>query len=167
MIDTLELLAKEKVFSFDEIGTKAKVWKSEGQKIVFTNGVFDLLHIGHLSYLMKAASLGTKLIIGVNSDASVKKLKGESRPVNAEYSRLLMLASLFYVSGVVVFSEETPLELIKRVKPNILVKGADYSIAAIVGSNEVLADGGKVQTIEFVDGYSSTKLIARINAKNE
>ncbi|MFW0714222.1 D-glycero-beta-D-manno-heptose 1-phosphate adenylyltransferase [Pedobacter sp. N23S346] len=167
MIDTLELLAKEKIFSPDEIALKSALWKSEGQKIVFTNGVFDLLHIGHLSYLMKAASLGTKLIIGVNSDISVKRLKGENRPINAEYSRLLMLASLFYVSGVIVFNEDTPLALIMQVKPDVLVKGADYSIDTIVGAKEVLADGGEVQTIEFIDGYSSTKLIAKINTKNE
>jgi rfaE bifunctional protein nucleotidyltransferase chain/domain len=159
--DIDEVLNK-KVFTFNEIKNKIDQWKENNEKIVFTNGCFDLLHIGHLSYMLKAASLGTKLVIGLNSDASVKRLKGEGRPVNAELSRSLMLASLFFVDAVAVFSEDTPLELIKEILPDVLVKGGDYEIKNIVGAPEVFANGGTVQTIEFVNGYSSTNLINKI-----
>ncbi len=140
-------------------------WKSEGKKVVFTNGVFDLLHIGHISYLSKAAELGDKLIVGLNSDSSVKRIKGESRPINGQDSRAALLASFFFVDAVIIFEEDTPINLISTLLPDILVKGADYAIENIAGAKEVLANGGEVKTITFVDGYSSTSIINRIKEK--
>jgi len=166
MIDNIETLSITKVFLQDDISAKIDAWKKNGDKIVFTNGCFDLLHLGHLSYMLKAASLGTKLIIGLNSDSSVKRLKGDSRPINKENSRAIMLASLFFVDAVGIFSSDTPLELIQIVKPDVLVKGGDYQIENIVGAVEVLANGGIVQTIDFINGYSSTNLINKIKDNN-
>jgi rfaE bifunctional protein nucleotidyltransferase chain/domain len=140
-------------------------WQTEGKKVVFTNGVFDLLHIGHITYLSKAAELGDKLIIGLNSDSSVKRLKGENRPVNDQNNRAALLASLFFVDAVVVFEEDTPLNLITTILPDILVKGADYSVENIVGAKEVIANGGEVKTITFVEGYSSTAIIEKIRSQ--
>ena len=133
--------------------------------MVFTNGVFDLIHIGHISYLSKAAELGDKLIIGLNSDTSVKRIKGESRPVNGQDSRAALLASFFFVDAVVVFEEDTPLNLITTLMPDVLIKGADYAIENIVGAKEVIANGGEVKTITFVEGYSSTSIIKKIQQK--
>lgn len=161
-MDNLEQLMAQKILDVD---VKLQEWKKQGLKIVFTNGCFDILHIGHLSYLLKAASLGDKLIIGLNTDASVRKLKGENRPVNELKSRALMLAALYFVDAVVVFEEETPLELIKQILPDVLVKGGDYTIATIVGAAEVQANGGKVEIVKFLDGYSSTSIINKINKR--
>jgi len=121
-----------------------------------------LLHIGHITYLAKAAELGDKLIIGLNSDASVKRIKGEDRPVNDQNSRAVLLAALFFVDATVIFEEDTPYRLITALLPDILVKGADYAIENIVGGKEVIANGGEVKTIDFVDGYSSTSIIQKI-----
>jgi rfaE bifunctional protein nucleotidyltransferase chain/domain len=140
-------------------------WKSEGKKVVFTNGVFDLLHIGHITYLAKAAELGDKLIIGLNADSSVKRIKGEGRPVNDQNSRATLLAALFFVDAIVVFEEDTPRDLITTLLPDILVKGADYTVENIVGAKEVIANGGEVKTITFVEGYSSTSIIQKIRNK--
>ncbi len=148
----------------DVPGLKSLVssWQSEGKKVVFTNGVFDLLHIGHITYMAKASELGDKLIIGLNSDSSVKRIKGDDRPVNDQNSRAALLAALFFVDGIVVFEEDTPLNLISTLLPDILVKGADYAIENIVGAKEVIANGGEVKTIDFVEGYSSTSIIKKI-----
>jgi len=137
-------------------------WQKEGKKVVFTNGVFDLLHIGHITYLAKASELGEKLVIGLNSDSSVKRIKGEGRPVNDQSNRAALLAALFFVDAVVVFEEDTPLNLISTLMPDILVKGADYAVENIVGAKEVIANGGEVKTINFVEGYSSTSIIEKI-----
>jgi len=137
-------------------------WQKDGKKIVFTNGVFDLLHIGHITYLAKASELGDKLIIGLNSDSSAKRIKGENRPVNDQNNRAALLAALFFVDAVVVFEDDTPLNLISTLLPDILVKGADYSVENIVGAKEVIANGGEVKTINFVEGYSSTSIIEKI-----
>ena len=142
-----------------------KTWQAEDLKVVFTNGVFDLLHIGHLSYLAKAAELGDKLIIGLNSDASVKRIKGEDRPVNGQESRATMLAALFFVDAICIFEEDTPFNLVNAVMPDILVKGADYAVENIVGAKEVLANGGEVKTITFVEGHSSTAIINKIRSR--
>jgi len=144
--------------------TKAKVdfWKSEGDKVVFTNGVFDLLHIGHITYMAKAADLGDRLVVGLNADSSVKRIKGESRPINDQANRAALLAALFFVDAVVVFEEDTPIKLISTLLPDILVKGSDYTIDTIVGAKEVMANGGEVKTIDLVEGYSSTSIIKRI-----
>ncbi|OCX54529.1 D-beta-D-heptose 1-phosphate adenosyltransferase [Mucilaginibacter sp. PPCGB 2223] len=162
MKPTAQQILQNKLYTLDQLVAQRQQWKAEGLKVVFTNGVFDLLHIGHLSYLSAAADLGDKLIIGLNSDASTKRLKGPTRPVNAEYSRSVMLASIFFIDAVVLFEEDTPIIPITTLLPDILVKGGDYAIDQIVGAPEVLANGGEVKVIDFVDGYSSTGIINRI-----
>jgi rfaE bifunctional protein nucleotidyltransferase chain/domain len=152
----------DKITDLPTLQERVASWKQQGQKVVFTNGVFDLLHIGHITYMAKAAELGNKLIIGLNADASVKRLKGDDRPVNAQDSRAALLAALFFVDAVVLFEEDTPLNLISTLLPDVLVKGADYQIENIVGGKEVIANGGEVKTINFVEGYSSTSIIQKI-----
>ncbi len=151
--------------SQDFLSAKAKVeeWQASGKKVVFTNGCFDLLHKGHISYLAEAKGLGDKLVVGLNSDASVKRLKGESRPVKNEQNRLICMASLKMVDLVVVFTEDTPLDLIKTINPNVLVKGGDWNIDQIVGSEEVIKNGGEVKSLAFIEGESTTHLINKIN----
>ena len=160
-----EQIILDKITDLGSLKTKREKWKAAGSKVVFTNGVFDLLHIGHITYLAKAAGLGDKLVIGLNSDASVKRIKGEDRPVNDQNSRALLLAAMLFVDAVVVFDEDTPLNLISALLPDVLVKGADYAIENIVGGKEVIANGGEVKTITFVDGYSSTSIINRIKGQ--
>ena len=137
-------------------------WKQENQQVVFTNGCFDILHLGHVDYLEKARQTGTKMIVGVNADSSVRKLKGPTRPVNNEYARARILAALGFVDMVIVFEEETPLKLINELLPDVLVKGDDYSIETIVGAKEVIANGGKVTTIPLVPTYSTTNIIQKL-----
>ncbi len=138
-------------------------WHTTHQTIVFTNGCFDILHLGHIDYLTKAAQLGTKLIVGINTDASVKRLnKGDSRPLQNENARALIMASLRCVDAVVLFDEDTPLQLITAITPNILVKGGDYVPQNIVGYSHVIAHGGKVLTIPFLEGYSTTAIEQKI-----
>lgn len=137
-------------------------WKeirNEEYNVVFTNGCFDVLHRGHITYLAAARDLGDCLVVGLNSDASVKRLKGENRPINNEKDRALLLAALSFVDYIIIFEEDTPKNLIEQVQPDILVKGGDYKIEDIVGADFVQSHGGEVLTIEFVDGYSSTKII--------
>ena len=136
--------------------------RREGKKIVFTNGCFDILHRGHVEYLSKAAAFGDVMIIGLNTDASVKRLKGSSRPVNDEKSRAFVLAGLEFVSAVVLFDEDTPYNLIKTVQPDVLVKGSDYKPENIVGYDIVTAKGGKVVTVDLVEGFSTTKTIEKM-----
>lgn len=136
--------------------------KLHNHKIVFTNGCFDVLHFGHVQYLLKAKKLGDLLVVGLNSDASVRRLKGESRPINGEKERAFVLAALAFVDYVVVFEEDTPKELIEVVKPNVLVKGGDYKIENIVGADFVMQNGGTVTTIPFVEGFSSTHIIEQL-----
>lgn len=137
-------------------------WKREGRRVVFTNGCFDLLHPGHISYLTAARKLGDALIIGLNDDDSIQRLKGPSRPINPLNDRACMLSALKPVDMVVPFSEDTPLKLITALMPNILVKGGDYRPDEIVGAEVVRENGGEVIVIPFMDGHSSTSLIARI-----
>jgi|SRR6185503_16302 len=151
-----------KIQELSAVKTAVAGWRAAGQKVVFTNGVFDLMHTGHITYLAKAAELGDKLIIGLNSDASVKRIKGESRPINAQDSRAALLAALFFVDAVVLFEEDTPLDLITALMPDVLVKGADYTIENVVGAKVVMANGGEVKTISFVEGHSSTSIIQKI-----
>ena len=158
----LEKILISKITNISLLKAQVQNWQGKGQKVVFTNGVFDLLHIGHITYLAKAAELGEKLIIGLNADSSVKRIKGESRPVNDQNSRAAILAALFFVDAILVFEDDTPLSLISTLLPDVLVKGADYSVENIVGSKEVLANGGEVKTIDFVKGYSSTSIIEKI-----
>jgi rfaE bifunctional protein nucleotidyltransferase chain/domain len=152
----------DKITDLPTLQARVAGWKQQAQKVVFTNGVFDLLHIGHITYMAKAAELGNKLIIGLNADASVKRLKGDDRPVNLQDSRAALLAALFFVDSVILFEEDTPLNLISTLLPDVLVKGADYQIENIVGGTEVIANGGEVKTINFVEGYSSTSIIKKI-----
>ena len=140
-----------------------KQWKANGDKVVFTNGCFDILHLGHVDYLEKSSEFGTKMIVAVNSDASVRTLeKGVERPVNAEYARARLIAALEFVSMVIIFGEPTPLELIHSLSPDVLVKGDDYTIETIVGAKEVIAAGGEVKTIALVPDYSTTKIIQKL-----
>lgn len=134
------------------------------KKIVFTNGCFDILHRGHVAYLNEAKSLGDLLIVGLNSDASVKRLKGESRPINSEQDRKFVLENLKSVDAVFIFNEDTPYNLISSTEPDILVKGGDWKVEEIVGSDLVLARGGVVKSLQFVDGFSTTNTIEKINS---
>ncbi len=162
MRSDIEKTLLSKISDLPTLQASITSWKSEGKKVVFTNGVFDLLHIGHITYMAKAAELGDKLIIGLNSDSSVKRIKGDDRPVNDQNSRAALLAALFFVDAIVVFEEDTPINLITTLMPDVLVKGADYSVENIVGAKEVIANGGEVKTINFVEGYSSTSIIQKI-----
>lgn len=151
-----------KINTLPELKKRVDKWKASGERVVFTNGVFDLLHTGHITYMADAAELGTKLIIGLNADSSVKRLKGPERPVNDQDSRALLLASMLFIDAVVLFEEDTPLTLITTLLPDVLAKGGDYALDNIVGAREVLANGGEVKVISFVDGFSSTAIINRI-----
>jgi rfaE bifunctional protein nucleotidyltransferase chain/domain len=156
-------IIKDKFFSsVNDFQTLLDSWKKEKEKIVFTNGCFDIVHLGHVDYLSKAADLGSKLVVGLNSDASTQRLKGVTRPINQEISRAGILASFFFIDAVILFNEDTPLDLIKYILPNVLVKGADYSIDQIVGAKEVLENGGDVVTIKFLDGYSTSLIEQKI-----
>lgn len=137
-------------------------WRNNGNRIVFTNGCFDLLHPGHIDYLDKAAGLGNKLIIGLNDDDSIRRLKGDTRPINPLQDRAIMLAALRAVALVVPFPEDTPLRLITALRPDVLVKGGDYRPDDIVGASVVRQNGGEVIVMPFLEGYSSSKLIQRI-----
>lgn len=141
---------------------RCNMWRAAGKKIVFTNGCFDILHHGHLQLIASAADWGNILIVGVNADNSVRRLKGDDRPVYHEQDRLFQLASLLCVDAVSLFEEDTPEELIKVLKPHILVKGGDYTIDTIVGADFVMSYGGKVEIIPFVEGYSTSSVIANI-----
>ncbi|UZJ39128.1 D-glycero-beta-D-manno-heptose 1-phosphate adenylyltransferase [Prosthecochloris sp. SCSIO W1102] len=137
-------------------------WKQQGKKVVFTNGCFDILHAGHVQYLEKAKATGDVLIVGVNSDGSVKRLKGQNRPIASETDRCTVLAGLEAVDATVIFDEDTPARIIERLLPDILIKGADWPIDKIVGAKTVLEHGGEVKTIEFLEGRSTTSIIERI-----
>jgi rfaE bifunctional protein nucleotidyltransferase chain/domain len=158
---------ENKILTNEDLEQRISQWQKENLKIVFTNGCFDLLHLGHVDYLAKAKDLGERLIIGVNTDASVRRLKGIYRPLQDEKSRLHILASLQVVDAVILFDQDTPYELIKRIQPDILVKGADYKPEAIVGYDIVKAKGGEVKTIEFIEGYSTTAIEQRIIKSRE
>lgn len=151
-----------KIVTRADLAAKLQQWRAEGKKIVFTNGCFDLLHAGHISYLTDAASLGDVLILGLNSDASVQRLKGPDRPVNDDKTRSSVLAGMFFIDAITFFEEDTPLELIKMVQPDVLVKGGDYQIDQIVGAAETIEHGGSVQVLTFIPGYSSTAIIEKI-----
>lgn len=134
-------------------------WKTKNQKVVFTNGCFDILHFGHLKLLFESKKLGDKLIVGLNTDISIKKIKGEHRPLNTNYQRSIMLASLSFVDKIVFFSEMTPINLIKQISPNILTKGSDYKLSNVVGLEEILNFGGEVKLIPIVENLSTSLLI--------
>jgi D-glycero-beta-D-manno-heptose 1-phosphate adenylyltransferase len=152
----------EKILSYSQVSHCVLQWRVLGKKIVFTNGVFDILHSGHIYSLSQAAKEADYLVIGLNSDASVRRLKGECRPVNNQDARSLVLASLMIVDAVVIFEEDTPLNLINLVMPDVLVKGGDYTIDQIVGAKEVMANGGRVVINPILEGFSTTGLINQI-----
>lgn len=153
-----------KIVDWEQIKPLLCRWKFKSHRIVFTNGCFDILHYGHLYYLMEAKALGTKLIVGMNSEASVKRLKGAHRPIQDEMTRQHMLAALQFVDAVIIFEQDTPYELIKLVQPDILVKGGDWAADQIVGSDLVLAKGGEVKSLPFIEGYSTTKIEEKIRS---
>lgn len=160
--------SQSKIFRFskeeDILNLKRKLafWKFKDLSVVFTNGCFDILHLGHIDYLSKTADQGNILIVGLNTDRSVKKIKGKKRPINNEASRAAVLASLFFIDAVVLFDEETPYNIIKTISPDILVKGSDYKAEEIVGCDIVKSYGGKTVTIDFLDGYSTSSLIEKM-----
>jgi rfaE bifunctional protein nucleotidyltransferase chain/domain len=153
---------KSKIFSLDDLKNQVNAWKQAGEEVVFTNGCFDIIHRGHIEVLAQTADLGDRLIIGLNSDTSIQKLKGKNRPIIEEQSRAILLASLEFVDAVVIFSEDTPLKLISALLPDVLAKGGDYEIETIVGHEIVQQNGGKVKLVPFVDGFSSTTIIEKI-----
>ena len=160
-----EVLKNKIISSVDLLDKNLAYWRFKGKKIVFTNGCFDLLHLGHLDYLIKAADLGDILIVGLNSDASVKRLKGNNRPVLDEKARAHLLAGFSFVSKVVLFDDDTPYNLIKQINPDILVKGKDYKQEDIVGYDIVKKNNGEIITIDLVEGYSTTNIINKIRNK--
>lgn len=154
--------SKDKIYSLPDLLGQVSAWREAGKHIVFTNGCFDLLHLGHVDYLEKARQLGDKLVLGLNTDASISRIKGPSRPLQDEMSRARVMASLLFVDAVVLFGEDTPLELIKAIQPDILVKGDDYAVEQIVGHEVVQARGGEVKTVPLVKGYSTTNIVKKI-----
>jgi D-glycero-beta-D-manno-heptose 1-phosphate adenylyltransferase len=150
------------ISSPEHLAAVVQKWRKAGKKIVFTNGCFDLIHVGHVLYLESAAALGDKLVIGLNSDASVRRLKGPTRPINDQNNRSYVLAALRSVDAVIIFDEDDPERLIKEVCPDILVKGGDWRPDQIIGSDFVLKNGGEVRSLQFVDGYSTTSIEKKI-----
>lgn len=156
--------AGEKVLTLGQLKKRASTWRSFGEKIVFTNGCFDLLHIGHITLLEEARRAGDRLVVAINSDASVKKLKGPGRPVAGENERARILAAMSAVDAVVIFDEPTPLAVIEALRPDVIVKGGDYNESTVVGAKEVRSWGGRVKIVPTVEGFSTTNLIARASS---
>lgn len=156
-------LIRSKIVTKNQLQRKLAVWNFQQKKTVFTNGCFDILHRGHVEYLSQAASLGDVLIVGLNTDASIKRLKGETRPLQNQDARAIVLAGLQFISVVTLFDEDTPYELIKFVQPDILVKGSDYKPENIVGYDIVTAKGGEIKTIDLTPGHSTTNIITKMN----
>lgn len=155
-------MTKDKIVSQEQAAQQIAAWQAKGESVVFTNGCFDILHLGHIDYLEKARAKGQRLVVGLNSDASVRRIKGEKRPVVPENARARLLAALAFVDLLTVFEEDTPLELITSLKPDVLVKGDDYSIDTIVGADVVMANGGRVETLSLVEGFSTSLIIEKI-----
>jgi len=155
---------KNRILNRQELIKEVVRLRLKSKTIAFTNGVFDILHEGHIAVLSKAASFADVLIVGLNSDASVKNIKGEDRPVNNENSRALILASLIMVDNVAIFEEDTPIEIIKLIQPDVLVKGGDYTLDTIVGAKEVMANGGRVEIVPLMEGFSTTTIIKKISS---
>jgi D-glycero-beta-D-manno-heptose 1-phosphate adenylyltransferase len=151
-----------KIVSLAEARAKVKQWQAQGFKVVFTNGCFDIIHLGHVDYLEKARNLGDKLVLGLNTDDSVSRFKGPDRPLQDQHSRARVLAAFQFIDLIVLFNEDTPLNLISELLPDILVKGSDYLTENIVGADVVKRNGGVVKTIDFVSGYSTTRIVEKI-----
>ena len=157
-------VVEQKIIQFDKIESWVNAKKVTSKTIAFTNGCFDILHEGHIYSLSQAAKEADVLIVGVNADASVTKIKGEHRPINNQHSRSLILASLLIVDAVVIFEEDTPLELIKKIMPDVLVKGGDYTVGTVVGSKEVITNGGRVVINPLIENFSTTGIIEKIKS---
>ena len=160
MSNLLNIISK--IYTLSDLKIQTDKWKEKGDKIVFTNGCFDLVHRGHVEVLANTADLGDRLVIGLNSDISIQELKGKNRPIIEENSRAILLASLQFVDAIVLFSEETPEKLIETIIPNILSKGGDYKVTEIAGHKVVLENGGEVILVPFIDGFSTTNIVNKI-----
>jgi len=158
---------KEKILPLEDLLARLEQERAAGRKIVFTNGCFDILHPGHIAYLEDAAACGNVMVLGLNSDASVRRLKGAERPINSEQDRAVMLAGLASIDYVTLFDQDTPIELISAVKPDVLVKGGDWTLENIVGADFVQEHGGEVYSLPFREGYSTTSLIEKIKSLRE
>lgn len=156
---------QHKVWRWQDIPARIAHWREAEAKVVFTNGCFDLLHYGHIHYLAEARALGTHLLVGLNSDASVSRLKGPHRPIKDEQNRSMILAALACVDAVVIFEEDTPLRLIEALSPDVLVKGGDWAPEQIVGNEWVTARGGEVRSLQFIEGYSTSRLEEKIRRR--
>ena len=154
----------EKIIDFDRIVRRVAEWRQSGETVVFTNGCFDLLHVGHIALLEECRRFGSKLVLGLNTDASVSRLKGPSRPIVGERERARVMAALASVDAVVLFDEETPLELIRALQPNVLVKGGDYTLDTVIGHEDVIASGGRVEIVPTVEGFSTTNIVKKLSA---
>ena len=161
-MDYLSFIENKIITNKEDLFSTLNQWRFKNEKIVFTNGCFDIVHKGHIEYLAQAAALGTKLVIGLNTDASVKRLKGENRPINNQKARAILLSALVFVDKVVLFDEDTPYELIKYIQPDILVKGKDYKPENIIGYDIVKNKGGEIITIDLTTGYSTTSILNKI-----
>ena len=153
---------KSKICTLNELKEKVIQWKKDGEKVIFTNGCFDIIHRGHIEVLANTADLGDKLIVGLNTDSSIQKLKGLNRPIIDEESRAILLASLSFVDAIILFAQDNPLNLINTLNPDVLAKGGDYSIDTIIGHEIIRKNGGEVVLIPFIDGFSSSKIISKI-----
>jgi D-beta-D-heptose 7-phosphate kinase / D-beta-D-heptose 1-phosphate adenosyltransferase len=160
------LRAGEKILDLDRIKLRVAEWRASGETIVFTNGCFDLLHVGHITLLEDCHRFGSKLVLGLNADASVCRLKGPARPIVGERERARVMAALAAVDAVVLFEEDTPLELIRALKPNVLVKGGDYTVETVVGHEDVVAAGGRVEIVPTVEGFSTTNIVRKLTAQS-
>ena len=158
-------LIPHRIINLEQAVQQVTQWKAMGKKVAFTNGVFDILHPGHIFSLSEAAKEGDYLVVGLNADASVKRLKGDSRPVNNQEARAILLAALLMVDAVVIFEEDTPLELITAILPDVVIKGGDYTPEQVAGGKEVIAAGGKVVINPILEGYSTTALIEKMKGE--
>ena len=159
---TKQSLTEHKIISIDEIGNRVRSWREESRKLVFTNGCFDILHSGHVRYLQTAADFGDILILGLNSDTSVRKLKGSHRPIMSQNDRAYILSAIETIDYIVIFDEETPARLIQSVSPDVLVKGGDYLPEDVVGYDTVAENGGCVKIVPYVEGKSTTAIVNSI-----
>jgi D-beta-D-heptose 7-phosphate kinase/D-beta-D-heptose 1-phosphate adenosyltransferase len=160
------LNAGEKLLDFDRVKVRVEDWRAAGETIVFTNGCFDLLHVGHIALIEECRRFGSKLILGLNSDASIRRLKGPSRPIVGERERVCVMAALAAVDAVVLFDQDTPLELVRALRPDVLVKGGDYTLETVVGQEDVIAAGGRVEIVPTVEGFSTSNIIKKLQTED-
>ena len=159
-------MSAQKILNREELGQRVAAWRQAGESVTLANGCFDLLHVGHITLLEDCRRFGSKLVLGLNADASVCRLKGPTRPIVSERERARVMAALAAVDAVVLFEEDTPLELIRALKPNVLVKGGDYTIETVVGHEDVIASGGRVEIVPTVEGFSTTNIVKKLTANS-